>query len=141
MVKVNFITKPTLVKRNGVTILGLYPDEKLARKMTKANHVLRVPRAGLTIDAETYEKELSNKYDWSVIFEIDDGRHFCITVPEFNQRKHYIDRGQGKQVVVDLVDLHHDVDCRPLTTASNYNNFSQPAKPPSPQLCLFGGDR
>ena len=140
MVEFHFNTKSQLIKRKGHTILGLYHAEKLARKMTQAKHVLRLPRAGLTIDAETYERELANKIDWRIIFEIDDGRRFSITVPEFNQRKHYIDRGQGKQVVIDLVDLHRDDDNGPFTSSGCINNLMPPSKPKAPQLSLFGGE-
>jgi hypothetical protein len=135
-----FNTNPILIKRQGRKILGLYPAEKLARKMTKASHVLRVPRPGLSIDAETYNLHLADKDDWHIIFEIDDGRRFWITVPEFNQRKHYIDRGQGKQVVIDLIDLHRDDDdgssCVSLKDAT-----PAPVKSSkSQQLSLFGGE-
>jgi len=139
-VDVDFTTKPTIIKRNNRKILGLYPEEKLARKMTKANHVLRVPRPGLSIDAETYNLHLADKDDWRIIFEIDDGRRFWTNVPEFIQRKHYIDRGQGKQVVIDLVDLHRDDDSGPFTPSGSTCNPMPPEKPKAPQLSLFGGD-
>ncbi len=133
-----FATNAILVKRNNHKILGLYPEEKLARKMTQAKHVLQRP-PGLTIDAETYNQHLADKDDWRIIFEIDDGRGYWITVPEFNQRKRWINRGQGPQYVIEFKYLHHDGDTGPFTPFGGTSSAMPPVKPKSPQLSLFGG--
>ena len=139
LIKDNFTTKPTFVKRDNRKILGLYPKEKLARKMTQANHVLQRPH-GLTTDAGAYDLYIANNLDWKVIFEIDDGRSYWITVPEFNQHKLWIDRGQGPQYVIQFKYLHRDGDS---VSSIDYSSACPPIKldkPRSSQLSLFGGE-
>ena len=134
-----FNTKPTLIKRSGRKILGLYPAEKLARKMTQANHVLHRP-AGLTIDAGAYNLYIASNLDWKVVFEINDGRSYWISVPEFNQHKLWIDRGQGPQYVIQFKYLHLDGDSG---ASIDYGSACPPIKldkPRSSQLSLFGGE-
>ena len=136
LTKDNFTTKPTFVKRNNRKILGLYHDEKLARKITQAKHILQRP-PGLTIDAETYDLNLANKDGWTVIFEIDDGRRYWITVPEFDLHKQWINRGQGPQWVIEFKYLHRDDNSGPFTPSGNISKTIMPDKPKSPQLSLF----
>jgi hypothetical protein len=133
-----FSTPATLVKRNRITILGLYTEEKLARKMTKSHHILQRP-PGLTIDAEAYNQHLADKDDWTIIFEIDDGRRFWVTVPEFNLHKRWISRGQGDQYVIQFKYLHRDDDTSAAILSSGTGNPAQPDKPKYLQLSLFGG--
>jgi hypothetical protein len=133
-----FSTKPEFVRRQGRKILGLYPKEKLARKMTLSNHVLRRP-PGLTIDAGAYNLHIANNLDWKVIFEIDDGRSYWITVPEFNQHKQWIDRGQGPQYVIQFKYLHRDGDNGSSIDYSSACPTINMEKPRSSQLSLFGG--
>jgi hypothetical protein len=124
------------VKRNRHTILGLYPEEKLARKMTKSYQVLRRP-PGLTVDADAYDTNVAGKADWTVVFEISDGCRYWIPVPEFERNKKFIDRGQGLQYCIEFKYLHRDGQ---LDNAFNDNLLNRPAKPQSPQLAFnFGG--
>jgi hypothetical protein len=131
----HFNTKPQFVKRKGVTILGLYSTEKLARKMTKSNQVLRRP-PGLTIDAEAYGTNVAGKADWYMVFDISDGRRYWITVPEFDLNKKLIDRGQGQQWVIEFRYLHRDDE--------DIDDLDIPViggKSKSPQLSFsFGGN-
>ena len=136
-VNCNFTTNPTFVKRDNRKILGLYPEEKLARKMTQAKHVLHRP-PGLTIDAETYNLHLADKDDWRIIFEIDDGRRYWITVPEFNLHKQWISRGQGPQWVIQFKHLHRDDDSGPFTSSCSGGTPFMADKPKAPQLSLWG---
>jgi hypothetical protein len=133
-----FITKPTFIKRNNRKILGLYPVEKLARKMTKSKHILQRP-PGLTIDAETYDLHLSDKADWTIIFEIDDGSHYWITVPEFNLHKQWINRGQGSQYVIQFKYLHRD-DVGKDAIISGIPESMKAIQPQNLQLSMFGGE-
>ena len=135
-VDIKFTTKPQLIKRNGRKILGIYPQEKLARKITQVKHVVRVPQPSLTIDAVTYDRELANKLDWCIIFEIDDGRQYWITIPEFNQYKKFLDRGQGAQWRIEINRLHCDGDDAGRFTNTSYTNtpVKSPEKPKTPQL-------
>jgi hypothetical protein len=135
----NFSTKPKFVRRQGRKILGFYPEEKLARKMTQANHILQRP-PGLTIDAGAYDLHIASNLDWKVIFEIDDGRSYWITVPEFNQHKLWIDRGQGPQYVIQFKHLHRDGDSGSSIDYGSTNPPIKPDKPRSSQLSLFGGE-
>ena len=137
LTKDNFNTKATLIKRNGRKILGLYPIEKLARKMTQAKHVLQRP-PGLTIDAATYDQHLAVKDDWTIVFEIDDGRLYWISVPEFNQHKLWISRGRGPQWVIQFKYLHRDGEDGTFTHSSCIRNSMTPDKPKAPQLSLWG---
>ncbi|MGA2367896.1 MAG: hypothetical protein ABSF74_04930 [Dehalococcoidia bacterium] len=136
MVKFHFNTKPQFIKRNRHTILGIYPKEKLARKMTKSHQVLRRP-PGLTIDAEAYDANVVGKVDWTIIFDISDGRRFWIAVPEFDRYKRFIDRGQGPQLLIEFKYLHRDNE---LNDANITNPVNLPDKPETPQLAFnFGG--
>ena len=136
-VDVDFNTKPEFVRRQGRKILGPYPEEKLARKMVQAGHVIRIPEPSYTIDAETYDHELASRLDWNIIFDIDDGRRYWIAVPEFNQRKVFLDRGRGPQWRIAIKYLHRDDDSGPFTY-SGTSNLMPPAKPKAPQLSLWG---
>ena len=138
-VEFHFNTNPQFVKRNGVTILGLYANEKLARKMIKDYQVLRRP-PGLTIDAEAYDANVAGKTDWSIVFDISDGRRYFITVPEFDRHKRFIDRGQGLQWLIEFKYLHRDGDDGPFTSFGSTCIAAKPDKPKAPQLTLFGGD-
>jgi hypothetical protein len=125
-----FTTKPEFVKRNGVTILGLYPDEGLVRKMIKSHHVLRRP-PGLTIDASAYASHVEGKTDWTIVFDISDGRRFWITVPEFDRHRKWINRGQGEQHCIEFKYLHRGGD---LGLPFNDNLPNQSAKRKGSQL-------
>jgi len=133
-----FTTPVTFVKMGGRKILGLYPEEKLARKMTQAKHVLKRP-PGLTIDAKAYDQHLADKDDWKIIFEIDDGRRYWITVPEFNEHKKWISRGRGDQYVSQFKYLHRDGDDGIETSSYRPPAPVKPSNLESLQLSLFGG--
>jgi len=139
LTKSYFNTKPEFVRRQGRKILGLYLEEKLARKMTQTNHVLKRP-PGLTIDAGAYDLHIASNLDWKVIFDIDDGRRYWITVPKFNQHKLWIDRGQGPQYVIQFKHLHREGDSGSSIDYGSANPPIKLDKPRSSQLSLFGGD-
>jgi len=138
-----FTTSPQLIKRNRVTILGLYPEEKLVRKMVKAGHVVRIPEPSFTIDAETYDREVSVNLEWRIIFCVDDGRRYLISVPDFNQYKSYMNRGRGDQWRIPL---------KRLTRIDGWANSgsggatdpatstTKPSKSSVLQLSMFGGE-
>jgi len=138
-----FTTKPILIKRNNRKILGLYPEEKLVRKMVKAGHVVRIPEPSFTIDAETYDREVSANLDWCIVFNVDDGRRYIISVPHFNQHKVFMNRGRGDQWRIPLKRLTRidgwtnggsggATDPAPLTP--------KPSKSSVQQISLFGGE-
>jgi len=135
-VEFHFNTKPQFVKRNNVTILGLYTEEKLARKMTKSYQVLRRP-PGLTIDACAYDANVAGKDDWTIVFDISDSRRFWIPVTDFERYRKPIDRGQGQQYVIEFKYLHRDNE---LNDANITNPINPPDRPKTPQLAFnFGG--
>jgi len=136
VVKFYFNTTPQLFKRNRHTILGVYPEEKLVRKMTKDSQVLRRP-PGLTIDAEAYDANAAGKVDWSIVFDVADGRRYWITVLEFDRHKKFIDRGQGPQWLIEFKYLRRDGDSdHPF----NDDVYDPTVEPKTPQLAFnFGG--
>jgi len=109
----------------------------------KAGHVVRIPEPSFTIDAETYDREVSSNLDWCIVFDVDDGRRYIISVPHFNQHKVFMNRGRGDQWRIPLKRLTRIdgwVNSGSGGAIDPVPSTPNPSKSSVLQISMFGGE-